>query len=238
MKEKYKIIEAACKAKIPKIQKQTINMKKRMTQHDIRRAQIVKQDNVTYIKLWDMHQKNFKRCINKVEYAQYDFDVGYLFLKCCFILQIHQIDQYVNEYLGISRAPLPCVESTQPKTIITSILENIILNLVFPQNLQEVTATPYQRSRNAALDKLILEYIVNKSTFINDDDLKEVLEANPMQNLPYVYNALCVWGIDTKESLDILKSEFKPFVKCVVCNSQVNWEMDVKVCKNVITDNW
>lgn len=68
MNEKYTKIESACKAKIPIIKKQIININKRIDQQEKRADFIAKRDNSVYIRLWDLHSSNITSCINNVMY--------------------------------------------------------------------------------------------------------------------------------------------------------------------------
>lgn len=66
MNEKYTHIESACKAKIPIIKNQIININKRIDQQEERADFIAKRDNSVYIRLWDLHLNNITSSINNV----------------------------------------------------------------------------------------------------------------------------------------------------------------------------
>jgi len=76
MNEKYTQIESACKAKIPIIKKQIININERIDQQEKRADFIAKRDNSVYIRLWDLHLNNITSCINNVIFTIY-IDVLY-----------------------------------------------------------------------------------------------------------------------------------------------------------------
>lgn len=80
------------------------------------------------------------------------------------------------------------------------------------------TSNSYEHVRDKALNKLLLDFIVTNSSFVIDNDLKEILDTNPMQNVPYIYNALSTLKLNKKEIIDLIKLKFKPFVMCIVCN--------------------
>ena len=82
-----------------------------------------------------------------------------------------------------------------------------------------------------------------------DHNFNGILNTNSMRNLSYAYNALSCLKLNKKESWDLIKSKFKPFVNCIVCNSQINWESgeiigtsssEQKICNNntISADNW
>jgi len=81
-----------------------------------------------------------------------------------------------------------------------------------------------------------------------DHNLNGILDANSMQNLSYAYNAFSDLKLNKEESWNLIKSKFKPFVTCIVCNSQINWESgeiietsdsEQKICNNIISeDDW
>lgn len=145
--------------------------------------------------------------------------------------------------MGISRKPVLCEIPTQT-TINTSPLLNHINNLVI--QLQQTlhtnsTSNSYEHVRDRALNKLLLEFIVTNSSFVIDNDLKEILDTNPMQNVPYIYNALSMLKLNKKEIMDLIKLKFKPFVMCIVCNSNINWKLETDLkqenCLNGLSDN-
>lgn len=146
--------------------------------------------------------------------------------------------------MGISREPLLCEKPTQT-TINTSPLLNHINNLVI--QLQQTlytnsTSNTYEHVRDRTLNKLLLDFIVTNSSFVIDNDLKEILDTNPMQNVPYIYNALSTLELNKKEIMDLIKLKFKPFVMCIVCNSNINWKLETdpkqENCLNGLSDVW
>lgn len=102
----------------------------------------------------------------------------------------------------------------------------IINNLVFnkPSN-ENLTLNSYECSRDEALNKLLFDYIVKNSSIVFDYNLNRIIETevNSMQNLPYTFSML---NINDIESWNIMKSKFKPYVMCIICNSSVKWELD------------
>jgi len=107
----------------------------------------------------------------------------------------------------------------------------------------------YEHIRDKALNNLLLDFIVRNSSFVFDHNLNGILNTNSMRNLSYAYNALSGLKLNKKESWDLIKSKFKPFVNCIVCNSQINWESgeiigtsssEQKICNNntISADNW
>lgn len=146
--------------------------------------------------------------------------------------------------MGISKKSLLCEKPTQT-TINTSALMNHINNLV--TQLQQTlytnsTSNSYEHVRDRALNKLLLDFIVTNSSFVIDNDLKEILDTNPMQNVPYIYNALSTLKLNKKEVMDLIKLKFKPFVMCIVCNSNINWKLETDLkqenCLNGLSDAW
>lgn len=104
------------------------------------------------------------------------------------------------------------------------------------------TSNSYEHVRDRALNKLLLDFIVTNSSFVIDNDLKEILDTNPMQNVPYIYNALSTLKLNKKEIMDLIKLKFKPFVMCIVCNSNINWKLETDLkqenCLNELSDAW
>lgn len=103
----------------------------------------------------------------------------------------------------------------------------------------------YERIRDTALNKLLLDFIVKNSSFVCDYNLNEVLDMDLMQHLPYyAYNVIGTLQLNKEESWNLMKSKFKKFVMCDVCNTQVNWESDEIIenpnsdqCTNIKSDN-
>lgn len=146
--------------------------------------------------------------------------------------------------MGINKKSLLCEKPIQT-TINTSPLMNHINNLV--TQLQQTlytnsTSNSYEHVRDRALNKLLLDFIVTNSSFVIDNDLKEILDTNPMQNVPYIYNALSTLKLNKKEIMDLIKLKFKPFVMCIVCNSNINWKLETDLkqenCLNELSDAW
>lgn len=105
----------------------------------------------------------------------------------------------------------------------------------------------YEHIRDKALNNLLLDFIVRNSSFVFDHNLNGILESNSMRNLSYAYNAFSDLKLNKEESWDLIKSKFKPYVTCIVCNSQINWESgeivgpsesEQKMCRNIISENW
>lgn len=87
----------------------------------------------------------------------------------------------------------------------------------------------YQIARNEALDHMLLEFIVKNSSFVVDYNLNEVFDTNPIHDLSFVYNTLSMFALNTCETWDLMKSKFKPFVVCAICQCQIKWTMDENV---------
>lgn len=143
--------------------------------------------------------------------------------------------------MSISGERLLCEKPTQPIVDTLSFVDFIGNQLVF-QLPTNSTSNSYEHVRNKALNQLLLDFIVKNSNFLFDNDLKEILDTNLMQNLPYVYNALNSLKLNTKETMDLIKLKLKQFVMCSVCNSRVNWnlnaDLEQKNCLNKSADNW
>lgn len=104
----------------------------------------------------------------------------------------------------------------------------------------------YEHIRDKALNNLLLDFIVKNSSFIFDHNLHGILGTNSIRNSSYAYNALSELKL-SKEFWQLMKSKFKPYITCIVCNSQINWESgkiieesnsEQKILKNIISDNW
>lgn len=143
--------------------------------------------------------------------------------------------------MNISGERLLCEKPTQLVVDTLPFLDFIDNQLVF-QLPTNSTSNSYEHVRNKALNKLLLDFIIKNSNFLFDNDLIEILDTNPMQNLPYVYNALISLKLNTKETMDLIKLKLKKFVMCSVCNSHVNWnlnsDLEQKNCLNKSADNW
>lgn len=105
----------------------------------------------------------------------------------------------------------------------------------------------YYEHRDKALNNLLLDFIVKNSSFVFDHNLNRIIGSNSMQNLAYAYNALSDLKLNKEESWNLVKSKFKPYVSCSVCNSKINWESgkiigkldsEQNICSNLISDNW
>ncbi|XP_025197059.1 dynein regulatory complex protein 1-like [Melanaphis sacchari] len=70
----------------------------------------------------------------------------------------------------------------------------------------------------------IIRHINCNSSFVFEHNLNGIFDSNPMRNLSYAYNALSELKLNKEESWHLIKSKFKPFVTCITCNSQINWE--------------
>lgn len=85
----------------------------------------------------------------------------------------------------------------------------------------------YKCIRDKALNKLLLDFCVKNSSFVCDSNLNEACDTNSIQNLSYAYNALNALRLNEEKTWNDIRFKFKPFVKCVVCNSQVSWDHEI-----------
>lgn len=123
-------------------------------------------------------------------------------------------------------------------------LQNIYNSV--PNTLNEnLEPNDYKFNRDKALNKLLLNFFVKNSSFVVDNN--EIGITNSIQNLSYAYNALNRLKLNDEKTWNLLKFKFKPLVKCIVCNSQINWDDEIirnsnsflkqNNCKN-ISENW
>jgi len=120
-----------------------------------------------------------------------------------------------------------------------------INNLILYKPTQKSLSTNYyEHIRDKALDNLLDNFIVKNSSFVFEHNLNGILGSNSMRDLLFALSGL---KLNKEESWNLIKTKFKPFVMCVVCNSQINWKTDEiietldserKLCKQIITDNW
>lgn len=151
-------------------------------------------------------------------------------------------DYCINEYFGINRTELPCEQ------IIISPLQKHINNLVHynpPSEISEINS--YKYIRDKALNKLLLDFWVKNLSFFMVNESNEISVKNSIQNIKYAYNILYELKLNEKITWNLMKFKFKPIVKCVVCNSQVNWDHEIikntnshlkQENKQNMTDNW
>lgn len=88
----------------------------------------------------------------------------------------------------------------------------------------------YKCIRDKALNQLLLDFFVKNTSFVLDKETVDI--TNLVQNLSYAYNALKRLKLNEEKNWNLIKFKFKPLVKCVVCNSQVNWDYETIVNSN------
>lgn len=177
-------------------------------------------------------------------YLIYTADVGRCYKLLTLItysFQILQFDYSFREFLNICGEQFLCEKPNQPIIDTMPFLDFIDNQLEF-QLPTNSTLNSYELIRDKAFNKLLLGFIVKNSNFVFDNDLNEILDKNPMQNLPYVYNALNALKLNRKETIDLIKFRLKQFVVCTVCNSQINWNLNADLeqenCLDGSTNSW
>lgn len=127
------------------------------------------------------------------------------------------------------------------------LLKHINNLILYDHTHDSLDTNYYKHIRDRALNNLLLDFIVKNSSFVFEHNLYGILGSNSMRNLSYAYNALSELKLNKEESWQLIKSKFKPFVTCIICNSQINWESgkiigtsdnERKICKNITTDDW
>lgn len=229
MKE-HDTLESDNKNKILLIKKEIININKKIDEIEKRADEIAKKDNCIYIKFWNLQQNKIIRFINKVNNY-----LIFLYLSISIfnlisshdLFKILQIDDYVHSYLDVERTHF-----SKTSNISALPFMKIIIEQIFDESLHEnLTLNSYGRNisyssiRNKALNDLIFDLIIKSTSIEFDYNLNRMYETkvNSMQNFPYAFGTLNLYDI---KSWNIMKSKFKPYVMCKICNSLVNWEFD------------
>lgn len=81
----------------------------------------------------------------------------------------------------------------------------------------------YRRIRDDALNKLLLDFVTENSSFTFDRDFNDDADGN-VHGLPGAYSALSALNLNEEKTWNLMKSKLKPLAVCVICESRVNWE--------------
>ncbi|KAE9523356.1 hypothetical protein AGLY_016304 [Aphis glycines] len=225
LREKCKKNESNHTTQISTIKKQIININQKIDQQEKRADSIAKKDNDEYIQLWDHQMNQIIRYINS----------------------IRQIDYFIREYLSLKTKTHFCEKPTlNGNDTIVPLLKHINNLILYEHTHDSLDTNYYKHIRDRALNNLLLDFIVKNSSFVFEHNLYGILGSNSMRNLSYAYNALSELKLNKEESWQLIKSKFKPYVTCTICNSQINWESgkiigtsdsERKICKNTTTDD-
>jgi len=129
----------------------------------------------------------------------------------------------IHEFLGVSRTPSPW--ETPVVECATSNLKQFDDLMFRDPPTKDYISNSYESTRDKILNQLLLDFMEKNSNFMFDDDLSKMFEeADFMQKSSYAYGALTALKLNDKNSWDLIKSKFKPFVKCAVCKTKVNWK--------------
>ncbi|XP_060867230.1 dynein regulatory complex protein 1-like [Metopolophium dirhodum] len=226
LREKCNKIESDVTTQKSTIEKQIININKKIDQQEKRADSVAKKDNDEYVQLWDLQLTDIINYINSVR----------------------QTDNFIREYFSFSGQTNFCDKLTiDDDDTIVPLLKHINNLILYEPVYNSLNTNYYEHIRDKALNNLLLDFIVRNSSFVFDHNLNGILDTNSMQNLSYAYNAFSDLKLNKEESWDLIKSKFKPFVNCIDCNSQINWESgeiigtsgsEQKICNNnTISDN-
>ncbi|XP_050527925.1 dynein regulatory complex protein 1-like [Daktulosphaira vitifoliae] len=157
------------------------------------------------------------------------------------IEQIYNIDRVIhNKYLGIewdskNLFGSPCMEDIHSYKKIANTLTILNKKEVNGDSTAVAVQNKYIIERDKALMRLILDLTVKESHLTVDENLIEIIRPYRMKNLPIVYNVIKTLGLSSADSWDLFKSNFRPFVQCAVCDTQVNWidEQIFSNCSNI-----
>ncbi|VVC39685.1 Dynein regulatory complex protein 1, C-terminal [Cinara cedri] len=202
--EKFKKIELHGKTQFLAIKNQIINITTRIKEKEKFYSSVIKKDNCEYMQLWNLLQNNIIRGINN----------------------LLQIDYFIHEYFDMSRTQLPCEK--KPINILQS--QKHINNLAHYSSNTNLDPNSYICIRDKALNQLLLDFFVKNTSFVLDKETVAI--TNSIQNLSYAYNALNRLKLNEEKTWNLIKLKFKPLVKCVVCNSQVNWDYEIIINSN------
>jgi len=139
------------------------------------------------------------------------------------------LDRAVHEYLGAGRTlsswETPTAADRTPPD------PRPVDGLAFcdraVENENSENSQPYERARDRALDRLLLDFVGRNSSFVFDGDSHGTFDAaDPTRRPSCAYGTLAALKLDDQHSWDRIKSELRPFVTCAVCRTEVNWVSD------------
>eukprot|EP00102_Acyrthosiphon_pisum_P013175 XP_008182655.1 PREDICTED: dynein regulatory complex protein 1-like [Acyrthosiphon pisum] len=226
LREKCNKIESDVTTQKSIIEKQIININKQIDEQEKRADSVAKSDNDEYVQLWDLQLTDIINHINSVR----------------------QTDNFIRDYFSFGGETNFCDKLTiDDDDTIVPLLKHINNLILYEPVHNSLSTNYYKYIRDKALNNLLLDFIVRNSSFVFDHNSNGILNTNSMRNLSYAYNAFSNLKLNKEESWDLIKSKFKPFVNCIVCNSQINWESgeiigtsgsEQKTCNNyTISDN-
>ncbi|XP_029346886.1 uncharacterized protein LOC100572937 isoform X3 [Acyrthosiphon pisum] len=198
----------------------------------LKRLVLIEKNNLELIKLFKTNEENAK--IFRLETTE-----NYI---------VRQTDNFIRDYFSFGGETNFCDKLTiDDDDTIVPLLKHINNLILYEPVHNSLSTNYYKYIRDKALNNLLLDFIVRNSSFVFDHNSNGILNTNSMRNLSYAYNAFSNLKLNKEESWDLIKSKFKPFVNCIVCNSQINWESgeiigtsgsEQKTCNNyTISDN-
>lgn len=216
--------ESDCKTQIQTTKTQIFNINARIAEREKWLTSVIKKNNYDYMRLWDSLQNDLTSGVDNVMCVCCASISVLKLVHPIFVFQIIKIDYFIHEYIGIDRAQLPCEKLTVPFLPLQKHMDKLVLD---KPSVKMLESNSYQCARDKALNKLLLDFCVKNSSFVWDSNLNKSCATSSIENLSYAYNALNALRLNEEKTWNDIRLKFKPFVKCAVCNSQVNWDRDI-----------
>jgi len=101
------------------------------------------------------------------------------------------------------------------------ILDNFTVSLPIQNDKKSIDS--YTETRERALLQLIFDMTMKNNSFILDNELIEIINSHPKNNLILFYNTMAAYGLNNIDSWRCLLSYTQSMVTCANCDGPVMW---------------